>query len=112
MDGDRMIDPDLMKYLDNFKKDMTTAFKESENHIRETLKLNIDPIKETTDRHTKDIDDLYNKDRENRDRFGIIEADVKTLKENKNDGKHNKELNMGYIGIIVGIIVATVGWLI
>ena len=79
----QVIDPELLNFLNGMKSDLTVAVKESEKHIKETLQLSIDPLKDTTERHTKDIDSLFDKDRENRDRFGKIEAYVKTLTDYK-----------------------------
>ena len=112
MNGDIMIDPDLLIFLNDMKKELKASFKESEQHIKETLQLSIDPIKETLERHTKDIDDLYTKDRENRDRFGKIEADVKTLKDDKDDNKHDKEIRVGIWAIVSAIAIAAGGWVI
>lgn len=112
MNGDIMIDPDLLNFLNEMKKELKTSFKESEQHIKETLQLSIDPIKDTTDRHTKDIDDLYNKDREHRDRFGVIEADVKNLMEDKVDNKHDKEIRVGVWAIVSAAVLAATGWVI
>ncbi len=107
-----MIDPDLLNFLNDMKKELKASFMESEQHIKETLQLSIDPIKETLERHTKDIDDLYTKDREHRDRFGEIESDVKNLMEDKKDNKHDKEIRVGVWGVISAIILAAGGWVI
>ena len=107
-----MIDPDLLNYLNEMKKELTVSFKESEQHIKETLQLSIDPIKETIDRHTGDIDQLFDHDRKNRDRFGAIEADVKNLKEDKEDNKHNKEIRVGVWAIVSAAVLAAGGWVI
>lgn len=107
-----MIDPDLLNFLNDMKKELKASFKESEQHIKETLQLSIDPIKDTTDRHTKDIDGLFDKDREHRDRFGEIEADVKNLMEDKKDNKHDKEIRVGVWGIVAAFILAAGGYVV
>ena len=113
MDEDRrMIDPDLIAYLDKMQTALEKSQKESENHIKETFKLTIDPIKDTTDRHTKDIDGLFDKDREHRDRFGEIEGRVKTLEDDKDDSKHGKEIRVGIWAIAVTIILGVGAWII
>ena len=107
-----MIDPELLNVLNGMETKFLNAVKESETHIKETLKLSIDPIKDTIDRHTKDIDGLFDKDRENRDRFGAIEGRVKTLEDDKDDNKHSKEIRVGIWAIIVTIILGLGAWII
>jgi len=113
MDEDkRVIDQDLLNYLDNMKTELKQSQKESEQHIKESFTLTINPIKDTTERHTKDIDDLYNKDREHRDRFGEIEGRVKTLEDDKDDSKHGKEIRVGIWAVAVTIVLGVGAWII
>jgi len=107
-----MIDQDLLNYLDNMKTELKQSQKESEQHIKESFTLTINPIKETTERHTKDIDDLYNKDREHRDRFGEIEGRVKTLEDDKDDSKHGKEIRVGIWAVAVTVVLGIGAWII
>lgn len=108
----KMIDPELLTVLNGMEAKFINAVKESETHIKETLQLTIDPIKDTTDRHTKDIDGLFDKDRENRDRFGVIEGRVKTLEDDKDDSKHGKEIRVGIWAIVVTIVLGFGAWVV
>lgn len=107
-----MIDPELLNYLDNMQTNLKNSQKESENHIKETFKLTIDPIKETTLRHTEDISGLFDKDREHRERFGKIEGRVKTLEDDKEDHKHGQEIRVGIWAIAITVILAVVAWVV
>lgn len=111
MEG-KMIDPELLTFLTNMENKFIGAVKESEKHIKETLKLTIDPVKDELKTHKKGIDDLYNKDRENRDRFGKIEGRVNTLEEDKKDNDISKEMKLVTIGIIVTAIIGIVAIII
>ena len=111
MDG-KMIDPELLTFLTNMKIEMTQAVKDSENHIKETLKLTIDPVKDNLKKHESDIDDLYNKDREHRDRFGKVEGKVKTLEDDKKDNNISKEMKLVTIGIIVTGVIGVIAIII
>lgn len=111
MDG-KMIDPELLTFLTSMKNEQIQAVRDSETHIKEMLKLTIDPVKENLKKHEDDIEDLYNKDLEHRARFGMIEADVKNLVEDKEDGKHDKEIRVGIWAIVSTIALAAVGWVV
>jgi hypothetical protein len=107
-----VIDPDLVRYLDKMQQTFKEDIKQSEEHIKETFKLTIDPIKETTDRHTRDIEDLYEKDREHRDKLGDISGRVKTLEDDKEDNKHGKEIRVGVWAIVVTIVLGVGAWIV
>jgi hypothetical protein len=107
-----VIDPDLVRYLDKMQQTFKEDIKQSEEHIKETFKLTIDPIKETTDRHTRDIEDLYEKDREHRDKLGDIAGRVKTLEDDKEDNKHGKEIRVGVWAIVVTIVLGVGAWIV
>ncbi len=104
MDG-KMIDPELLTFLTNMKTEMTQAVKDSETHIKETLKLTIDPVKDNLKKHEGDIDDLYGKDREHRDRFGKVEGRVEILENDKTNDKFSKEMKIVTVGIIVTALI-------
>ncbi len=111
MDG-KMIDPELLTFLTSMKNEQIQAVKDSETHIKETLKLTIDPVKESLKTHKADIDDLYEKDREHRDRFGQVEGRVKTLEDDKKDNNISKEMKLVTIGIIITGIIGVIAIII
>ena len=107
MDEDKrkMTDDQLYARFDSLEIKLTAAIKEA---IETVQKYN----DKTLDRHTGDLNQLFEHDRENRDRFGVIEADVKNLKEDKEDNKHNKEIRVGVWAIAVTIILGVGAWII
>ena len=100
-----MTDDQLYARFDSLEIKLTAAIKEA---IETVQKYN----DKTLDRHTGDLNQLFEHDRENRDRFGVIEADVKNLKEDKEDNKHNKEIRVGVWAIAVTIILGVGAWII
>ena len=100
-----MTDEQLYARFDSLETKLTTAIKEA---IETVQKYN----DKTLDRHTGDLNQLFEHDRENRDRFGVIEADVKNLKEDKKDNKHDKEIRVGVWAIVSAIALAAGGWVI
>ena len=100
------------KLEDKLTKVIQETVKSLQDHTDKLLELTIDPIKESVNRHTKDIDELYNKDRENRDRFGKIEGRVNILEDDKIDNKDNGNKWVAIIGILGGLIVGLIGFLL
>ena len=107
MDEDKrkMTDEQLYARFDSLESKLTTAIKEA---IETVQKYN----DKTLDRHTSDLNQLFEHDRKNRDRFGVIEADVKNLKEDKEDSKHSKEIRVGIWAIAASIILGIGAWII
>ena len=100
------------KILDTWGSSITDLIATMQDHHNKTLDLSIQPIKENMKRHAADLSELYDKDRENRDRFGMIEGRVKTLEDDKIDNKDNNSKWIGILGILAGILIAIMGFVI
>ena len=111
MEG-KMIDPDLLQFLNEMKTELKDSQKESEKHIKETFQLTIDPVKEKLNKHESDISELYDFDRNKADRIGVVEGRIKTLEDDKDDSKHGKEIRVGIWAIAVTIILGVGAWII
>jgi septal ring factor EnvC (AmiA/AmiB activator) len=104
MEGTKIVvDPELLAFLKDFKRDIQASLKATEEHIRETLQLNIDPVKETIKRHTDDIAELYDFDRNKGDDIKDVAARVKVLEDNKSSRRDN----LGYI-VALGVAIITI----
>lgn len=83
------------------------------------MDLKINPIEKTVDRHTEDIKDLYDKDREMRDRVGALEQRQANDEGDRSGrdkatglGMAQQELTWGKVGIIVAIFSAITGLIV
>lgn len=97
------VDRDTKEYLDEFKKDIKEAINRLEEHIKSLLESNIAPIQEQQKKHTEDIRDLYEKDREMRDRVGSLEGRVKTLEDDKQDNRFSTEMKIVIVVALIGV---------
>ena len=105
--GQFEMDLDTKQYLDDFKKDIKETLKNIENHIKELIESTIKPIEKQLNQHTKDISDLYDKDRETRDRVGRVEGRVTTLEKGNNNRKFSTEMII-VVFIAIGSIITSI----
>ena len=70
-----------------------------------------EPIVKDVDRLRGDINNLFDMDRDTRDRIGLVESDVKTLKDDKDDKKHSSQNVILIITIVITAAIALIGWL-
>lgn len=79
------VDPEIRSYLESFKADLIEEVRNLNKQLSESLEklfnAYIDPIKETMRRHTDDIRDLYDHDRQSRDKLSIAETKIDTLED-------------------------------
>lgn len=59
------------------------------------------------DRHREDLDDLYTKDRETKERLTETETTVKTHLDNHKDIKDSKQFNIGQ-WVVIGLCILTI----
>lgn len=135
-DGDKRnsrrycVDPDVQLAInegnDEVKRAITVAFKEALRDAVDNIKSHIDlvtgPLKDDVKRLRSDVSDLYEKDRDMRDRVGKVEArlamgDGKEVGEDKAGAEHARkyELTIGKVGLIVALASlagGAIGWLI
>ena len=88
-----LIDPDLKEFL-------LSEFK----HLSEKMDNIIGPIKEDIVRHRGDIDDLYNKDRETKERLQKTETNLENHLESHKEKKNDNQFNVGQALVIVALI--------
>ncbi len=79
--------------------------------LEKTIRDITGPIVKDTDRLRGDINSLFDMDRDTRDRIGLVEADVKTLKDDKDDKKHSSQNVILIITIVITAAIALIGWL-
>ena len=96
------MDAGTKQYLDDFKQDIKESLQAIEKHIRELIESSIKPIEKQVDKHTIDIEQLYNFDREKRERDGKVEGRVKILEDDKQQHQFSTEMK-----IVIGIAIAT-----
>lgn len=99
--GRFVLEADVKNYLDDLKREIKEDLSCFKTDIKELLDIKLDPVEKQQDKHTKDIDDLYNKDREMRDRIGAVEGRVKTLEDDKEHGKFSKEMKIVLVAAIL-----------
>lgn len=77
--------------------------------LEKTIRDITEPIVKDIDRIRGAIDSLYDLDRDTRDRIGVVESDVKTLKDDKDDNKFAAELEQAKRNNRLMIISLAVG---
>ena len=128
--GDGCVDPDVQLAInegnDEVKRSITEAFKDALRDAVDNIINHIDlvtsPLKDDVKRLRGDVSDLYDKDRDMRDRVGKMEA-RQAMGEGKDAGEdrageaHARQYNMsiGKITLLLGLATALGGgaaWLI
>ncbi len=79
--------------------------------LEKTIRNITEPILKDVDRLREDINDLYEKDRSMRDRIGLVESGLNTLKDDKEDKKHSSQNVILIITIVVTGAIALIGWI-
>ena len=77
--------------------------------LEKTIRNITEPIVKDVDRLRGDINNLFNMDRDTRDRIGLVESDVKTLKDDKEDNKFAADLEQAKRNNRLMIISLAVG---
>ena len=98
------MDSEFRAYLERY---LDEKFKHLEEKIVEGLRM----ANSDRERLRADITDLYNKDRDMRERVGRAEGDIKTLHEDKADRSTNLRNIALIIGLVLSAIAAAIGWL-
>jgi len=101
------MDLDTKQYLDEFKKEIKETLQNIENHIKELIESTIKPIEKQLNQHTNDISDLYDKDRETRDRLGHVEGRATTLEKGSSNKKFSTEMII-VVFIAIGSIITNI----
>ncbi len=98
------IDEGNQKVIAEIKKD----FKDFSAEIKEYIDLKYSPVEKGFDRLRLDVDDLYNKDREMRDRVSALEQ-RQSLDEGNRTGR-DQEKDTGFKGreIFIGVVGAVI----
>lgn len=79
--------------------------------LEKTIRNITEPIVKDVDRLREDINNLFDMDRDTRDRIGLVESDVKTLKDDKEDKKHSSQNVILIITIVITAAIALIGWI-
>ena len=79
--------------------------------LEKTIRNITEPIVKDVDRLRGDINNLFDMDRDTRDRIGAVESDVKTLKDDKEDKKHSSQNVILIITIVITAGIALIGWI-
>ena len=79
--------------------------------LEKTIRNITEPIVKDVDRLRGDINNLFDMDRDTRDRIGLVEADVKTLKDDKDDKKHSSQNVILIITLVITAAIALIGWI-
>ena len=79
--------------------------------LEKTIRNITEPIVKDVDRLRGDINNLFDMDRDTRDRIGAVESDVKTLKDDKEDKKHSSQNVILIITIVITAAIALIGWI-
>lgn len=107
-----LIDPDLKDYLEpSFE-----ALRGLITSLSGKMDILLSSIKEDVDRHREDLDDLYNKDRESKERIQKLESNlenhVDNHKEQKSDKNNNTGVIIGVLGVMIGLAAVIVALLV
>ena len=79
--------------------------------LEKTIRNITEPIVKDVDRLRGDINNLFDMDRDTRDRIGAVESDVKTLKDDKEDKKHSSQNVILIITLVITAAIALIGWI-
>lgn len=118
--GEPNVDSDTLLAIENGNKDVISQVKtmlsDTTTDIKEYIELHVSPLKDDVTRLRTDVHDLYNKDREMRDRVGALEQRQATDEGQRagsetafNNQQSRSQTAFAKYGVIIAFITLLVG---